>query len=253
MDSAPAPTATQTRAAPHARVTRWLLVLFGVWCGALTFFVAAAQRNTTDTATRAMLTMILGVLVLWVLGGGLLSLAARRPLRAWAERHRAGWRLRFVLLATALALLEEVVTVTMTDLGPRWGAAFDQAHITASANYLDVVLLHSVIVFVPMFIVWAWLLTRYAFAPAAVLLLYGTTGFLAEAFTFHASVIALGMWIYVYGLMIYLPATLAPADRAARAPRLGAVLLAIVLPFVAAIPVALVVQAVHSIFFRGLP
>ena len=167
--------------ARNARIARWLLWLFGVWCGVLTVLLTAAEVNTTDNATRVMLRMILGLIILWVLGFGLVSLAVRRPLRAWAERHPHGWPLRFVLLATALALLEEAVTVTMTNLGPGWGATFAQAHITASANYLDVVLLHSVIVFVPMFVVWAWLLTRYAFSPAAVLLLFGVTGFLAEA------------------------------------------------------------------------
>lgn len=236
-----------------ARVVRWLLWIFGAWCGALAFFIGAAKINASDAATRAMLRMILGLLVLWVGGGGVLSLVVQRPLRAWAERHPNGWRVRFVLLATALALLEEAITTTMTVLGPRWGASFAQAHITASANYLDVVLLHSVIVFVPMFIVWGWLLKRYDFAPSAVLLLFGVTGFLAESGTFGFNPITLGLWIYVYGLMIYLPANLAPSMRQARRPGVGAGVLAVVLPVVAAIPVALVVQGVHSAFFASLP
>ncbi len=36
----------------------------------------------------------------------------------------------------------------------------------------------------------------------AMPLLFGATGFLAKAFSFNASPITLGTWIYVYGLMI---------------------------------------------------
>ncbi len=66
---------------------------------------------------------------------------------------------------------------------------------------------HSVIVFLPMFLVWAFLLTKYSFQPNSVLLLYGLTGVFAETGTFGLqNLIVGGLWILVYGLMIYLPA-----------------------------------------------
>src|SRR5262249_31280976 len=172
---------------------------------------------------------------------------------SWQVHRIAPWQLMFVLLATVLALLEEAVTTTMTNLGPRWGVTFAQAHITASGDYLDVVLLHSVVVLIPMFVAWPWLLTRYMFHPTAVLVLYGVSGFLSEALSFGANLLQLGFWVYVYGLMVYLPAQVVPTPRAARSPGVGAVLLALVLPVAAAIPLALMVQQIHTSFFLSLP
>jgi hypothetical protein len=197
--------------------------------------------------------MVLGVVIVWIAGAGCLSRATRGALHSWAVRRAASWQLMFVLLATGLALLEEAVTTTFTNLGPHWGVTFAEAHITASDNYLDVVLLHSVVVLVPMFVAWSWLLTRYRFPPAAVLVLFGVTGFLAEALSLGASLVQLGFWLYVYGLMVYLPAHVAPPQRVARSPRLGAVLLAVTFPLAAAIPVALLVQLGHSRLFYSLP
>lgn len=56
-----------------------------------------------------------------------------------------------------------------------------KAYITASANYLEVVCFHSVVMFIPLFIAWACILSRYQFRPFAVFLLFGLTGTLAEA------------------------------------------------------------------------
>jgi hypothetical protein len=199
--------------------------------------------------------MSLGLILTWIIGGGILSCLLRKPLRRWllprVERH---WQATFILGATGMALLEEAVTTTMTNLAPVWGVSSVQAHITASGNYLDVVLLHSVIVFVPMFCAWAWLLSHYNFAPDTVFLLYGLTGTLAETGSFGAqNLVAAGFWVYVYGLMVFLPAyAMAPRGRGRR-PGLGAIALAIILPLLAAIPIAIVVQTVHHTFFTSLP
>jgi len=57
---------------------------------------------------------------------------------------------------------------------------------------------HSVVVFVPMFIAWAWMLSRWDFSPLKVLLLFGITGSLAEASINLTSLIG-GFWVFVYG------------------------------------------------------
>lgn len=62
------------------------------------------------------------------------------------------WTVRFVLLCTIMALLEEVITTTMTNLAPVFGMTPEEAHIATSTNDLKVVCFHSVVVFVPMFI-----------------------------------------------------------------------------------------------------
>ena len=130
------------------------------------------------------------------------------------------------------------------------------AYITASANYLDVVALHSVVVFVPMFIAWAWMLSRWDFSPAEVFLLFGLTGFLAEAqFAGTFNLAQAPFWIFVYGLMVWLPAASLPSRNGAKKPRWWAYPLAVILPFVFAIPVAVVVSLLHpvKIHFPPIP
>ena len=245
-------------AAPVAHAKPWLsralVWVFGVWCAAIVALLALLQHTSADPVGRAIARMALGLVIIWIVGGGTIALLARRAAQRWLQRFARHWRLTFVLGATALALLEEAVTTSMTNLAPLWGVPISKAHITASGNYLDVVLLHSVIVFVPMFVVWSWLLARYDFAPSAVFVLFGITGCLAEAGTFGPQNLAqMGFWVYVYGLMVWLPAYAAPPERGARRPGVVATLLAIILPIVAAIPVAIVVQAIHGAFFAGLP
>jgi hypothetical protein len=142
------------------------------------------------------------------------------------------------VFATALALLEEVVTTTMTNLAPLFGVKIGEAYITASTNYFDVVLLHSVVVIAPLFLAWALILWRYAFPPFAVFILFGLTGTLMETIAGGPQHMAeFAMWIFVYGLMIYLPAYCVPTDRGARAPRWWLYPLAVVapLPFIASV------------------
>ena len=64
----------------------------------------------------------------------------------------------------------------MTNCAPFFGVPFGQAYITASANYFDVVLYHSVVIFVPLFIGWAVLLWRWRFPPLAVFVLFWDHG-----------------------------------------------------------------------------
>jgi len=84
-----------------------------------------------------------------------------------------------------------------------------------------------------MFAAWAWLLGRYRFEPKAVTLLYGVTGPLAESLSFGLqNIVVAGLWILVYGLMVYLPACCVTPVASARRPGVRAVVLALVLPMV---------------------
>jgi hypothetical protein len=76
-----------------------------------------------------------------------------------------------------------------------------EAYITASADYLDVVLFHSVVVFLAQFATWAWLLRRYDFSPFSVFLLFGLGGAVNETLFAGPQPLALAQWILVYGLM----------------------------------------------------
>jgi hypothetical protein len=229
-----------------------LMVIFAVW--GLIVLSLATVANWHEQRHRALMLMADGLALFWIVIGGLLMHRYRDQAGDLLRRLPLGWPTRFVLFATAMALLEEAVTTTMTNLAPLLGVSVGQAYITASSNYLDVVLGHSVIVFVPMFAAWAWMLSRYDFQPAEVFLLFGLTGTLAEAGTFGLQNLgSAGFWVWVYGLMVWLPAYALPRRPAARRPRAWHYLLALILPILCAIPVALIVMRLHPMSIHFPP
>jgi hypothetical protein len=197
----------------------------------ISFLILAS--DDTNVHQKATIKMALGLILLWVVIGGALMYRYRGPLGRYARNIPLNWKLKFVIFATILALVEEAVTVTMTNLAPAFGSQIGQAFITASANYLHTVLFHSVIVFIPMFIAWALLLGRYDFHAKQVFLLFGLVGSLAEMSIEPTNVLG-GFWFFVYGLMVLLPAySIPPAEsRGVRTPKLRHYVLAIVLPLV---------------------
>ncbi len=193
---------------------------------------AVTVLNLGNRVTRAVIGMGWGLIVFWILLGGALMLRFREPIRAFVLRMPWDWRLKFVLFATFLALLEEAVTTSMTNLAPLFGVRIGEAYITASTNYLDVVCLHSVVVFIPMFVAWAVILWRYDFSPFSVFLQFGLTGTLAETMSFGpGNLLQAGFWIFVYGLMIFLPAFSIPRERKVRPVRWWHYPLAVIVPF----------------------
>lgn len=232
--------ATDQPQPPTDRITRWLLVGIGIYSGLLVTLLNLVVLPSGKVNDRAIILMADGLILFWIVIGGSLTPMLRRRLVPRLGRTPMDWRVRFVLLCTAMALIEEVITTTMTNLAPLLGTTPDEAHITASTNYFKVVCFHSVVVFVPMFVAWAWMLSRWAFSPLKVLLLFGITGSMAEASINPTSLIG-GFWVFVYGLMVYLPACTVPGDRPANPPRWWHYPLAVILPLIAAIPVVPVV------------
>jgi hypothetical protein len=219
----------------------YLLVIFSIFMG---------------PNSRAVMLMATGLMGVWIILGGSLMWKFRRRIREFALKPQMHWAVKFVLFSTLLALLEEIVAVLMTNLAPLFGVPIGSAYITASANYFDVVTSHSVVVFIPMFIVWAFLLSRWDFSPTAVFLLFGITGFLSEAIfagTFDIS--RAPFWIFVYGLMVWLPAYSLPSRENVHPPRWWVYPLAVFAPYLLAIPVALLVSSLHpiSIHFPPIP
>ena len=166
----------------------------------------------------AMARMVTGLLVVWIWIGGGVMRVYRRSMAAWIQDIPLKWQVKFVLLATFLACVEEAVTVAMTNLAPLFGVRIGAAYITASTNYLDVIAFHSVVVFIPFFIALALLLTRWALSPFAVFLSFGVVGTGAEAVFAGSPVALIGfpLWLFVYGLMVWLPAYCVPENRGAR-------------------------------------
>ncbi len=181
---------------------------------------------------RAVIGMAWGLIVFWIGGCGLAMWYWRELLCRLAAQVHLPWQVKFVVGCTALALTEEAITTLMTNCAPLFGVQVGEAYITASANYFDVVLYHSVVVFVPMFIGWAVLLHWWRFSPFAVFLLFGVVGLLAETISFGLQNLGnFAFWIFVYGLMVWLPAHWAPPERSARPPRWWAYPIALVVPF----------------------
>ena len=224
-------------AGPARRWRRLFVLALGLWLLASTAALYAGTRG--HPAAHAVIGMAAGLVLLWVAGCGSLMYLGRDRARALAARIPLDWRATFWLFATALALLEEAIATAMTNLAPRFGVPVGHAYITASTNYLDVVAFHSVVAFVSLFAGWAWLLSRYAFSPFAAFVLFGLLGTAAEG-----QPLAAGQWVFVYGLMVYLPAYCVPADRGARRPRWWHYPLAVAAPaaFLGLVPVALLVH-----------
>ena len=203
--------------------------VIAVWLLVTTAAVTAV--TWTHPRLRAVLGMGWGLILLWIGLGGTLMYRYRGPVQKMVLNSRLDWRLKFVLFATGLALLEEVITTTMTNLAPLFGVKVGEAYITASTNYLDVVALHSVVMFVPLFVGWALMLSRYAFTPFSVFLLFGLTGTVMETNLGTKNPLEFELWIFVYGLMVFLPAYCVPAERPTRRLRWWHYPLAVFVPF----------------------
>jgi hypothetical protein len=218
--------------------------MLAVWLIATTSLVTAAVWRSPTA--RATVGMGWGLILLWIGAGGGLMYLLRKKAQGLVARVPLGWRWKFILFSTLLALVEEAVTTTMTNLAPVFGVRPGEAFITASANYLDVVTMHSVVVFIPMFVGWQWLLGRWRFTPFQVFLLFGITGTLAECSFGVQHLREFGLWIFVYGLMVWLPAHCVPVERAARPPRWWHFPLAIIVPFafIPLIPLPLLVKLI---------
>lgn len=180
---------------------------------------------------RAVIGMAWGLILFWIVACGFVmwwwkelwcQLAAKAPLP---------WPANFVIGCILLAMLEEAVTTSMTNCAPLFGVKPGEAYITASSNYFDVILRHSVVVFVPMFIGWAVLLKYWRFSPFEVFLLWGITGtFLEFAYSGYQGVPNFPFWILVYGPMVWLPAHFPASTRAAKPPKWWCYPVAVILP-----------------------
>ncbi len=225
-----------------------LIAVLGVWLALSTGVVVIVALSAARPHTRAEILMGAGLVVLWVGLGGFVMRQARERIRSFVLKIWVDWRIKFVLLSTGLALAEEAITTGRSNLAPVFGVPVGAAYITASADYFDVVCFHSVVVFIPMFIGWAVILRYYDFSPNAVFLLFGLTGLSAEISLSGAQAVAeFGLWIFVYGLMVFLPAYTLPTERGAKKPPGWMYAAAVFLPLLFAIPVAAVVGAMHPV------
>ena len=116
------------------RITRWLLIAIGIYSGLLVALLNVFILSSGKVKDRAILLMADGMILFWIVVGGSLTPMLRKRLVPRLAAIPMNWRIGFVLLCTAMALLEEVITTTMTNLAPLFGTTPEEAHITASTN-----------------------------------------------------------------------------------------------------------------------
>jgi hypothetical protein len=239
----------ENEAAPELAITKLQRIFMSLVLGWLVFTTSLVTLAVwSNPVKRALICMGWGLIVLWIFVCGGLMVRYRRPLGDYVKSIRLKWQVKFVIFCTLLAMLEEATTTGMTNAAPLFGLRIGQAYITASANYWDVITLHSVSVFVPLFVGWAVLLHYFRFRPFDVFLLFGCSGIIAEVlFAGPAHFLEFALWIPVYGLMVYLPAFTVPSDRVARGPRWWLYPLAIFIPFLflPLFPIALIPHLLH--------
>lgn len=225
-----------------ARAKRLFVSLLVVWQLLLTLFLTLA--GIENRKLRAMAGMLWGLDLLWIGGVGIASLLGRSKVRGLIQRSPLPSGVTFFLFVTALALVEEAVTTLMTNCAPLFGVPVGEVYITASANYLDVVCYHSVVVFLPQFATWAWLLSRYAVTPFAAFILFGLTGLVDETLFGGPQILTFAQWMLVYGLMIYLPAYCHPETPGRRVVRWFHYPVFVLLPIIVAMPMVVLITQV---------
>ena len=186
---------------------------------ALFMLILGATATGPDVGVaKGISKMAVGLIILWIFIGGGLMYRFRDQIRDRVRAIPLRWEIKFVLFAALLACIEEAITTFMTNLAPQFGSKIGEAYITASTNYFDVIFLHSVFpVILPLFIGWMIILRRYDFKPFSVFLLFGIMGVFCEVmFSGPSALFGFPMWMFVYGLMIYLPVYSLPENRGAR-------------------------------------
>jgi len=183
------------------------------------------------------------LIILWIVIAGGFMYWKRDWFKSKVQASKMSWPKKFIFLAITLALLEELIAISINNSAPSYGIELGQVNLTATTDYLDLIFFHSVIVFIPMFIAWARLLKKYNFSPFAVFMLFGISGTLAEASLGGLGFFEFAQWIFVYGLMVYLPAYTIPQDRGALPPKKRHYIWALVFPLIAAFVVAFLIRA----------
>ncbi len=181
-------------------VTLWISV-------PLVIVLALSPSESIPAANKAQIWMMASALFGWC-AFSVMTLSAGSRFGLFSQpipKHPAIRCAAFVVLATILALIEEVFTQFMTEHAQLFGVKVSEAYITPSLDYWDTVFHHSVVVFVPMFAVCAVLSERWKFSPKEIFYLVGVTGLTAEM-TMNPASIFMGFWLLIYGFMVLGPA-----------------------------------------------
>lgn len=141
----------------------------------------------------------------WVLICGSIMYLLQDKFYALYVKIKWPFWLKFTVFALLFSMVEEAVAVTINNvLSPRSGGI---AKLTVSTDYLEVVTQHSIVALLPLFIIFGLLIPKFKLTQFQTFLLFGLVGVLAEyTVTGGIALVLFSLWIFVYGLMVYLPA-----------------------------------------------
>lgn len=223
-----------------------IIKFLAIYSSLIVIIVSILVLNGYDINPKPVIKMALGLIIIWIILLGTLMYLLRNKISNVVKKIQLDWRIKFVIFAIILALIEEAIAVLMTNLAKFFGSQIGVAYITASSNFFHTVLFHSAIVFFGMFIAWSYLLSKYDFSPNAVFLIFGLTGTLAEASINPSSLFA-GFWFFVYGLMIYLPVYSLPKRKTIK-PTIKHYVVAIVLTIIVGISFKIMAELIRTKF-----
>lgn len=148
--------------------------------------------------------MLWSLTVLWVFLGGSLMYLLRNIFVKFYSKIKWPFWLKFTFFATLFSLIEEAIAVSVNNY-----FSGGQAILTASTDYWEVVSHHSVVILIPIFFIFSFFVKKFNFTPYKSFLYFGIIGVLAE-FSIGGilSLFEFSLWIFVYGLIVYLPSHL---------------------------------------------
>ena len=193
--------------------------------------------NQDSMQDKAMVSMSTALLVLWVGVCGFIILKTREKIRKRFTSPNF-FVLKFFIFAILMCMIEELITTSLTNTAYLWGLSPYEVYITGSPNYIEVLTKHSLIAFLPQFLCWGIIVSKYDISAQNVLIIYGITGYLNEliAFGIGPNVMSLPFWILVYGLILYLPAYALKRKHGLKEPNIAHYILFIVVPIIVSIP-----------------
>ena len=181
---------------------RKLIIWLGVWLVFSTSVLTFLVRDNMLQLTAVK--MLWCLIIFWVFVCGSLIYLFRNLF--WKYYLKISWpfSIRFTVFATIFFLIEEFMAVSINNYF--YPVTKGVVMLTASTNYWEVVSQHSVVIFIPILIIFSLFIKFFKLNPQKSFLYFGIIGTLAEiSIGGVMSLLEFAMWIFVYGLMVYLP------------------------------------------------
>src|SRR3989344_3238363 len=116
-------------------ISNLLIKIIGVYSIVVVTIISTFILVNAEPTDKAIIKMALGLIIIWVILLGSLMYKFRDHIKNFIQKIPLNWKLKFLIFATILALLEEIITTSMTNLAPIFGSEIGIAYITATNNY----------------------------------------------------------------------------------------------------------------------